>query len=88
MVLTVNLALPVRSLPEFVEYARRAKPPLAYGSIGNGSQHHLVMEMLKSHAGIDMVSVPYEGGGPPDSFASPPAAECRPNWDEAGCYRC
>src|SRR5919106_5116088 len=37
MVLSVNPSLPVRNLSEFVEHARRAKPPLAYASIGNGS---------------------------------------------------
>src|SRR6185503_4196019 len=40
------------------------KPPLFYGSIGNGSQHHLAMEMLKQHVGIDLTHVPYRGGGP------------------------
>jgi len=64
MVLAVNPALPVKTLPEFIEYARRANPPLAYGSIGNGSQHHLVMEMLKQRAGIDLLHVPFKGGGP------------------------
>jgi tripartite-type tricarboxylate transporter receptor subunit TctC len=64
MVLAVNPSLPVKTLPEFVEYARRANPPLAYGSIGNGSQHHLVMEMLKQRAGIDLLHVPFKGGGP------------------------
>jgi tripartite-type tricarboxylate transporter receptor subunit TctC len=64
MVLSVNPALPVRDLQEFLEYARRAKPPLAYASIGNGSQHHLVMEMLKARAGIDLLHVPFKGGGP------------------------
>jgi tripartite-type tricarboxylate transporter receptor subunit TctC len=64
MVLSVNPALPVKTLQEFVEYARRAKPPLAYASIGNGSQHHLVMEMLKARAGIDLLHVPFKGGGP------------------------
>jgi len=64
MVLSVNPALPVRTLQEFVEYARRAQPPLAYASIGNGSQHHLVMEMLKARAGIDLLHVPFKGGGP------------------------
>ena len=64
MVLAVNPALPVKSLQEFVDYARRANPPLAYGSIGNGSQHHLVMEMLKARAGIDLLHVPFKGGGP------------------------
>src|SRR5256885_10908738 len=64
MVLAVNPALPVKSLQEFLEYARRAKPPLAYASIGNGSQHHLTMEMLRARAGVDLLHVPYKGGGP------------------------
>jgi tripartite-type tricarboxylate transporter receptor subunit TctC len=49
---------------DFVEFARRAKPPLLYGSIGNGSEHHLAMELLKQQAGIDLTHVPYKGGGP------------------------
>lgn len=64
MVLAVNPAVPAKDLPEFLEYARRANPPLAYASIGNGSQHHLTMEMLKARAGVDLVHVPYKGGGP------------------------
>lgn len=64
MVLSVNPSLPVKDFREFVEYARRANPPLLYASIGNGSQHHLAMEMLKARAGIDLVHVPYKGGGP------------------------
>ena len=64
MVLSVSPALPVKNLQEFVDYARRASPPLAYASIGNGSQHHLVMEMLKARAGIDLLHVPFKGGGP------------------------
>jgi tripartite-type tricarboxylate transporter receptor subunit TctC len=64
MVLSVNPALPAKTLPEFIEHARRAQPPLAYASIGNGSQHHLVMEMLKARAGIDLLHIPFKGGGP------------------------
>ena len=63
-VLSVHPSLQVRTLPEFVEYARKAKPPLTYGSGGNGSQHHLTMEQLKSVAGIELVHVPYKGGAP------------------------
>jgi tripartite-type tricarboxylate transporter receptor subunit TctC len=63
-VLSVHPSLPVRTLPEFVEYARKAKPPLTYGSGGNGSQHHLTMEQLKRAAGIELVHVPYKGGAP------------------------
>jgi tripartite-type tricarboxylate transporter receptor subunit TctC len=48
----------------FVDVARATSPPLFYASIGNGSEHHLAMEMLKRRAGIDLVHVPYKGGGP------------------------
>ncbi len=63
-VLTVHPSLPVRTFPEFIEYARKANPPLAYASGGNGSQHHLTMEMLKQRAGINLLHVPYKGGAP------------------------
>jgi tripartite-type tricarboxylate transporter receptor subunit TctC len=63
-VLTVHPSLPVRSFPEFIEYAKKATPPLPYASGGNGSQHHLTMEMLKLRAGINLLHVPYKGGAP------------------------
>src|SRR5687768_6378475 len=63
-VLTVNPTLPVRTFPEFIEFAKKANPPLAYASGGNGSQHHLTMEMLKQRAGINLLHVPFKGGAP------------------------
>jgi tripartite-type tricarboxylate transporter receptor subunit TctC len=48
----------------FVDLARKSQPPLFYASIGNGSEHHLSMELLKRAAGIDLTHVPYKGGGP------------------------
>jgi tripartite-type tricarboxylate transporter receptor subunit TctC len=57
-------SLPVRNFQEFIEYARRTAPPLPYASGGNGSQHHLSMEMLKQRAGIDLLHVPFKGGTP------------------------
>jgi tripartite-type tricarboxylate transporter receptor subunit TctC len=62
--LAANPALAPLNLRDFVEFARRTSPPLFYGSIGNGSEHHLSMELLKQQAGIDLVHVPYRGGGP------------------------
>src|SRR5713226_459287 len=62
--LAINPSVPARTFPEFIEYARRADPPLQYASGGNGSQHHLTMERLKARAGINMVHVPYKGGAP------------------------
>jgi tripartite-type tricarboxylate transporter receptor subunit TctC len=62
--LAVNPAVPARTFPEFIEYARKADPPLQYASGGNGSQHHLTMERLKARAGFKAVHVPYKGGAP------------------------
>jgi tripartite-type tricarboxylate transporter receptor subunit TctC len=72
-VLSVNPSLPVKSFQEFVEYAKKANPPLNYASGGNGSQHQLTMEMLKARAGINLVHVPYRGGAP--ATTATPAVE-------------
>jgi tripartite-type tricarboxylate transporter receptor subunit TctC len=63
-ILSVTPSLPIKTFPDFIEYAKKANPPLAYGSGGNGSQHHLTMEMLKVRAGIELLHVPYKGGTP------------------------
>jgi len=63
-VLSINPKLPPKTFPEFIAYAKKANPPLAYASGGNGSQHQLTMEMLKERAGFDMIHVPYKGGAP------------------------
>jgi tripartite-type tricarboxylate transporter receptor subunit TctC len=59
----VNASFPAKTFAEFLDAARRANPPLFYGSAGNGSVSHLAMEMIKAGAGIDLVHVPYKGGG-------------------------
>ena len=51
--------LPIKTFQDFIEYARKTKPPLPIASGGNGSQHHLGMEMLKQRAGIDLLHVPF-----------------------------
>jgi tripartite-type tricarboxylate transporter receptor subunit TctC len=62
--LSVNPQLPVKTFQEFISYARATTPPLPYASGGNGSQHQLMMEMLKQRAGIDLLHVPYRGAAP------------------------
>jgi len=65
LILAANPALAsVTDFGGFIALARDARPPLFYASIGNGSEHHLAMELLKQQAGIDLVHVPYRGGGP------------------------
>ena len=62
--LSVNPTLPVKTFREFIDYARKTTPPLPYASGGNGSQHQLMMEMLKQRAGIDLLHVPFRGAAP------------------------
>jgi tripartite-type tricarboxylate transporter receptor subunit TctC len=47
LVLAINPKVPANDLKEFIALANRSDPPLFYASIGNGSLHHLAMEMLK-----------------------------------------
>jgi tripartite-type tricarboxylate transporter receptor subunit TctC len=53
-----------QTFTDFIALAKRSHPPLFYASIGNGSEHHLSMELLKLFAKIDLTHVPYRGGGP------------------------
>jgi tripartite-type tricarboxylate transporter receptor subunit TctC len=62
--LSVNPQVPVKTFQEFIDYARKTTPPLPYASGGNGSQHQLMMEMLKQRAGIDLLHVPFRGAAP------------------------
>ncbi|MGZ3408829.1 MAG: Bug family tripartite tricarboxylate transporter substrate binding protein [Xanthobacteraceae bacterium] len=64
LVLAVNSALPVHSVAELIDYAKKNPGKLSYGSSGVGSGHHICGELLKQKTGIDMVHVPYRGGGP------------------------
>jgi tripartite-type tricarboxylate transporter receptor subunit TctC len=64
LVLAINPKILANDLKEFIALAKRSDPPLFYASIGNGSLHHLAMEMLKQEAGITLTHVPYRGGGP------------------------
>lgn len=55
---------PYKSVQEFVDYARRNPGKLTYASYGAGSAAHLIGELLKNQAGIDLLHVPYKGGAP------------------------
>ncbi|HEV2430296.1 MAG TPA: tripartite tricarboxylate transporter substrate-binding protein, partial [Burkholderiales bacterium] len=62
--LAVHPSLPVNTLKEFVEYARRPDAKLAYSTPGIGNNWHLATEVFSKIAGISMTHVPYKGGGP------------------------
>jgi tripartite-type tricarboxylate transporter receptor subunit TctC len=63
-VLAVNARLPVRTLQEFIVYAKDNPGKLNYGSSGPGSTVHILTEAFRHVAGIDIVHVPYRGAGP------------------------
>jgi len=63
-ILTSNPALPVRSVKDLVALVKAKPGQLRYSSAGNGSTMHLTGEMFKSMAGVDIVHIPYKGGGP------------------------
>jgi tripartite-type tricarboxylate transporter receptor subunit TctC len=64
LVLEVNAAMPVRSVAEFVAYAKARPGQINMASFGVGTTSHLSGELLKLTTGIDTVHVPYRGGAP------------------------
>jgi tripartite-type tricarboxylate transporter receptor subunit TctC len=61
--LAVHVDLPVNSVAELIAYAKANPGKLQYGSSGIGSPHHLAGELLRQKTGIEIVHVPYRGGG-------------------------
>jgi tripartite-type tricarboxylate transporter receptor subunit TctC len=64
MMITVNPALPVKSVKDLVALAKAKPSQLLYGSNGQGSFSHLSTELFSSTTGIRMTHVPYKGGTP------------------------
>jgi tripartite-type tricarboxylate transporter receptor subunit TctC len=62
--LVVNPSLPVKTVNEFLAYAKANPGKLSYGSFGIGTYSHLSMEDLKARTGIDLLHVPYRGAAP------------------------
>jgi tripartite-type tricarboxylate transporter receptor subunit TctC len=63
-VLVVQPNLPIKDLRDYVDYARKSPGKVTYASSGIGGAGHLAGELLKKVARIDIVHVPYKGGGP------------------------
>jgi tripartite-type tricarboxylate transporter receptor subunit TctC len=62
LAMEVNLSVPVKSVPEFIAYAKAHPGKLNMGSSGNGSTGHVAGELFKMLTGVDFVHVPYRGG--------------------------
>ena len=64
LVMLVNPSVPARTIPEFITYAKANPGRINMASAGNGTAPHVAGELFKMMAGIDMIHVPYRGGGP------------------------
>jgi tripartite-type tricarboxylate transporter receptor subunit TctC len=63
-ILVVHPSVGARSIRELIDLAKARRGELVFASAGNGTSGHLALELFKSSAGIDLVHVPYKGGGP------------------------
>ncbi len=63
LILVVNPKLPIKTVPEFIAYAKQANPPLNYASVGAGAFQHISMEFAKQRFGFNAVHVPYRNTG-------------------------
>jgi tripartite-type tricarboxylate transporter receptor subunit TctC len=64
LVLDVNPSMPVRTVPEFIAYAKANSGKVNMASSGSGAASHMTGELFKMMAGVNMQHVPYRGGGP------------------------
>lgn len=64
LVLAVHPSLPARNVKEFIALAKKSPGQIGYGTAGPGGPHHMAGEWLKMMAGINIIHVPYKGGGP------------------------
>jgi tripartite-type tricarboxylate transporter receptor subunit TctC len=63
-VMEVNPSVPVKTVPEFIAYAKANPGKLNFASPGNGTTAHVAGELFKMMAGVNMIHVPYRGGAP------------------------
>jgi tripartite-type tricarboxylate transporter receptor subunit TctC len=63
-VMVVHPSVPATTVPEFIAYAKSKPGKTTMASAGKGAPSHLAGELFKIMAGVDMVHVPYRGGGP------------------------
>src|SRR5262244_3909366 len=64
LVVVVHPSFPAKTVPEFIAYAKASPGKISLASAGIGSGPHVAGELFKMMTGVDMVHVPYRGGGP------------------------
>ncbi|MBA2397804.1 MAG: tripartite tricarboxylate transporter substrate binding protein [Bradyrhizobium sp.] len=63
-VVVVHPAVPAKTSPEFIAYAKANPGKINYGSAGPGTPQNIACELFKMMAGVNLVHVPYRGGAP------------------------
>ena len=64
LLLAAHPSVPVNSVKDLIQYARSKPGQITFGSSGTGGSSHLAMTLFKSMAKLDLVHIPYKGGGP------------------------
>ena len=64
LIMDVNPSVPVKTVPEFIVYAKANPGKINMASGGNGNPTHVAGELFKMMTGVNMLHVPYRGGGP------------------------
>lgn len=62
--LAIHPSVPAQNVREFIDWARKSGKAVNYGSPGNGTHHHMIMESFKLRTGLEMTHVPYKGSAP------------------------
>jgi len=70
LIFSVNSNLPVKTLKEFIAYAKKPDTHLSYSTPGVGNTWHLATEVFDNIVGIKMTHIPYKGGGPATAAAA------------------
>ncbi|PWC16790.1 Bug family tripartite tricarboxylate transporter substrate binding protein [Brenneria corticis] len=63
-VIAVNPSLPINSIAELIDYAKKNPGKLTYGTSGNGTPGNISMEYFKMLSGVDILHIPYKGSAP------------------------
>src|SRR5580658_8017852 len=78
LVLVVNPSVPVKTLPEFIAYARANPGKINYASVGSGAATNVAGELFKQMAGVNLVNVPYRSNYIPDLLSGQVQASFTP----------
>ncbi len=87
LVIVVNPSVPVKTLPEFIAYAKANPGKINYASVGSGAATNVAGELFKQMAGINIVNVPYRSNYMPDLISGQVQASFTPVLQSVGYIR-